>query len=229
MVGVDPALGPREEKAPTGQRRQRRPRGLDERVARGGKLAPCVPFASNMVAFAIVVSKPASPSSALLTCAITNLPASIGAMAASVMSRLVVCSAPTGPPRTEHLEVDEQRTAQPRAPADHEIAVGQSGHHRHAMQPGDGVGAKLLPVFVPSKPKRCARMRSFSRLSAQTTTKPPSARRAIAGRISGSTSALLTWLSGPDSESASKVRSFTAACRPAIARSMRRQSPEPSR
>ncbi len=52
-------------------------------------------------------------------------------------------------------------------------------------------------------------MRSFARLSAHTTMKPPPGRRASAGRISGSTSALETWLSGPESESASNVRSLS--------------------
>ena len=43
----------------------------------------------------------------------------------------------------EYLKVDEQRPRYARAPPDDDVAVGQSGGHRNAVQPGDGVGAKL--------------------------------------------------------------------------------------
>ena len=52
-------------------------------------------------------------------------------------------------------------------------------------------------------------MRWSARLSAQTTMKLPSERRARAGLISGSTGDVETWISGPDSVSASKMRSFS--------------------
>ena len=167
------------------------------------------PLASKKLDCAIVVSKPASPSSALLTCVMTNRPEfERGHRGLGDIERRRDLGA-DGLGRIEDLEMDEQRPGKARAPRDDDVAVGESGDHRDAVQAGHRVGAKL-GAHLRAVGAEMLHADAFVRpLVGPTTTKAPAARRASAGRISGSTSALETWASGPDSESASNVRSFS--------------------
>ena len=105
------------------------------------------PLASNTLAYAIVVSKPGSPSNALLTCAMTNRPEferRHRRLRNIQARRLLAAHRSIG---VKNLEVNEKGSGQARTPSDHDISVDQAGHHGDAVQPGNGIGAKLGAVF----------------------------------------------------------------------------------
>ena len=119
---------------------------------RGGNWLIEVPFVSNRLALRDRCVEAGSPSSALPdmrnheTSGIERRHGGFGDV------ELVVCSRPTVALGLKIWRCDEKRRGR-RARSRSRNSVGQSGHHRHAMQPGIGVGAKLGAVFMPSSRK----------------------------------------------------------------------------
>ena len=116
-----------------------------------------------------------SPSSALLTCAMTNRPESSGVMAISVTSRLVVCSA-RPVVRVENLQANQKGARRARTPPDDDVPLVKLATIGKRCSRG-GVGAKLGTVFRSADSKTLRTDALVWRLSAQTTTKPPSSGR----------------------------------------------------
>jgi hypothetical protein len=203
-------LRPRQQKTPTRQRRERRPRGLDPRLGSGRK----PDIGENAAGFEhaclrdrrLEAGLPVERTPDVRDDEPPGIERRHGRLRNIQACRLLAAHRSI---RVENLEVNEKGAGQARTPPDHDISVDQAGHHGDAVQPRDGIGAKLGAVFRSLESNRCARIRSSCRLSTQTMMKPPSGRRAMAGRTSGSTAAVLTWLSGPDNVSWSKVRSFS--------------------
>ena len=175
-----------------------------------------VPFASNMARLARSSCRSRSRHRArCLICAMTNRPVSSGAIAASVMSSVVVCSAPMGRRSRSNIWrcASSGRCRRARQPITKFPLVDRPPSESDAARGPCWRETPRRFSFRRTR-KRCARMRSFSALVGpdddeaavgQARHRRPDQRFDL-GRCSPG-------FPGPDSESASKVRSFSCGLR----------------